>query len=800
MQPIADKAKEIWKIHRNIKKLLDGYNIVEKKHEIFEDFFNMCKRIGLIGMIIFIKDESLKKLIGSDKIYLGENIEEKLNRLQEELLKQNFIKPDTGNPVLLIDIFSYSKSGWAWINVPPGVPFDIFEESFKEYFSNSKKKEEIENYRKIFLSAGFVGDFLYIPSYKEDSIFFDCSFLFKQENSIILYWLRERLCVSFINDLHNLLRMYLANLYSHLIAVSSIMIRNFSHHHGSHVLPRIQITENNSNDVKQYLLYIQEKTALMNIINVYDPICEGKVSINDTVNFFTRKNGNSGVLLFLKYFAETNGKKDVLVGNDTEDGVINEDFYVSPGYGELGKHALFIILENYIRNLLKHCKPIRSDENPVVSIKYFPHNSFINVEVSTKNYFLVENDRFCNESSAKEIIKFIENVIDAEELIYPDGRTNFEHPGLKEMRISANILSGKTPGLIIKDIIVPELKNHTINGENYYSISYKFKIPKARFVLEGTKENIDKIRNGKEVKPDFIVFDMNEENINLAFDNWVLLPQRICWIGEESNFKCPKNWNEWANWIKKRSIFIQRDKWEDLKNKSEKVQYSFLLESWYNKLFNEREVEVRIHHNVLCQYNNIFSSSNTFAQRFHFWHNDQRNQCNCGEDVVKLNFSTNSTYRIIRFLGTGYKQMKYPDNQIIPLEIKSILGFKILIVDEEIFRIYNDLPNDNKKLLSQLNIKITSEENLNEIFTSYDCVVFHLGMLEVNKELYELDPNSIPAYVRIVTGRAKPLPEEILKKCLWANSWLIDRSVFIRAFGSKDIFDIKYKIFIGVLS
>ena len=141
MQPIAVKAKEIWEIHRNIKKLLDGYNIVEKRYEIFEDFFNMCKRIGLIGMIIFIKDESLKKLIGSDKIYLGENIEQKLNRFQEELLKQNFIKPDTGNPVLLIDIFSYSKSGWALINVPPGVPFDIFEESFKEYFSNSKKKE-----------------------------------------------------------------------------------------------------------------------------------------------------------------------------------------------------------------------------------------------------------------------------------------------------------------------------------------------------------------------------------------------------------------------------------------------------------------------------------------------------------------------------------------------------------------------------------------------------------------------------------------------------------------------------------
>ena len=599
--------------------------------------------------------------------------------------------------------------------------------------------------------------------------------------------------------------IYLQEIMKHALrsAVAAIMIRNFSHHHGSHVLPRIQINATNAKDVQQYLLYLQEKTAFMNIIGVYDPICESKVNINDAINFFTKKNGNSGVLTFLKYFGEASGKKGVNVYNLNDSDTNQKEYYISPGYGELGKHALYIIFENYIRNLLKHCKSINS-EDPNVFIKYILNENglCINIEISTDNYFLItEKGKFCKKESAKAIFDSIQKIINEEELIHFDGKTNFDHPGLKEMRICANILMGKNPGLIEKGTLLPVLKTHTVSGNKYYSISYKFKVLKGKFISEENKENIEKLKNGEEVKPDFIVFDMKDENINLVFENWDLLPQRICWIGSEDNFNCPDNWNNWTNWIKKRSIFIQNEEWQNQKKIDEKNQYSFLLKKWYEKIFNKKEIEVKIHHENLKQYNYIFASaSSSDCQKFHFYHSDT--PCNCGENIVKLNFSTNSAYRIVRFLGMSYQKLNPPENIIIPLEIKFALGFKILIVDEEIFNIYNDLSDkDKKNLLKKLNIEFISENDLKkDYFKNYDCIVLHLGMLDIKKNLYENSPDSLPPYVRIVTGRARPLPQEILNKCLWAKNRLIDRSVFIRALELKDPFDIKYKIFKEVLS
>jgi len=615
--------------------------------------------------------------------------------------------------------------------------------------------------------------------------------LFKKIEQIISY---GKLFLESFTSLQENIQKDIEEIQSHAIrsAVAAIMIRNFSHHHGSHVLPRIQINnDTNAKDVQQYLLYLQEKTAFLNIINVYDPIPEGKVSIKDAIDFFRN---NNGVKLFLKYFAEASEKDNVYVYNNES---CENDYCISPGYGELGKHALYVILENFIRNLLKHSQPLPSGNGDLgIFVKYSENGVFIDITISSENYFLINDGVFCNETNASNIIEEIKQIINTEELIHSDGKTNFDYPGLKEMRICANMLMGKNPGLIEKGTLLPVLETHIINDKKYYSISYTFKIPKGRFVLQGNKENIEKLKNGEEVKPDFIVFNMNDENINLAFKNWDLLPQRICWIGNENDFGCPDNWSKWIGWIKKRSIFIQNEEWQNKKVIDEKNQYSFLLKKWYKKIFNEKEIEIKIHHNDLNVYNkNIFapgSAGNT--QKFHFYHSDP--PCNCGEDIVKLKFSTNSAYRIVRFLGDNYHQLNSTEDLIIPLEIKSALGFKILIVDEEIFKIYNELLDNKNNLLKELNIEFVSENHLkSDNFQNYDCIVLHLGIFDVNENLYWISPDCLPPYVRIVTGRAKSLPEKILNNCLWANSRLIDRSVFIRAFESEDVFDIKYKIF-----
>ncbi len=83
--------------------------------------------------------------------------------------------------------------------------------------------------------------------------------------------------------------------------------------------------------------------------------------------------------------------------------------------------------------------------------------------------------------------------------------------------------------------------------------------------------------------------------------------------------------------------------------------------------------------------------------------------------------------------------------------------------------------------------------------SNFHCIVFHLGMLDMEnwKKIYSIN-FSVP-YIRIVSGRARPLEKEILDRCLWARSRIIDRSIFLRALEGNDIFGMKYKIVKEVL-
>ena len=759
-----------WVLKELMKKLSSNNSI--SAETFFDTFINFKFNNG--GMVSYFKTtgRETEYIVNfkEEKYIIGRGYEEDWEKQDETLINmKNNLTSQIGDP------FVYLEEIWAFENVP-----------FFYFDMGSITDLQIRLYALLPLFSINV-------SPNNQALFLQERItLFKKIEQIISY---GKLFLESFTSLQENIQKDIEEIQSHAIrsAVAAIMIRNFSHHHGSHVLPRIQINTDNAKDVQQYLLYLQEKTALLNIINVYDPIPEGKVSIKDAIDFFRN---NSGVKLFLNYFAEASKKENVYVYID--ESCEKNDYCISPGYGELGKHALYVFLENFIRNLLKHSQPLPSGNgNLGIFVKYSENGVFIDITISSKNYFLIKDSVFCTEIDAQEIVERIKTIINTEKLIHSDGKTNFDHPGLKEMRICANILMGKNPGLIEKDTLLLVLEHYTDKDNNYYSIGYQFRVPKGKFVLEGNKENIEKLKKGEEVKPDFIVFNMDNENINLAFKNWDLLPQRICLIGNENDFSCPDNWSNWVGWIKKRSIFIQNEEWQNKKVIDEKNQYSFLLNNWYEKIFNEKEIEVKIDHEHLNGYNNdIFASnSSSNGHKFLFYHSET--WCNCGEDIVKLKFSTNSAYRIVRFLGTSYQQLNSPENIIIPLEIKCVLGFKILIVDEEIFKIYKDLPDEDKKdLLKKLNIEFLSENDLMRYnFQNYDCIVLHLGMLDVNEKLYWISPDCLPPYVRIVTGRAKSLPEKILNNCLWANSRLIDRSMFIRAFESEDVFDIKYKIF-----
>ncbi len=573
-------------------------------------------------------------------------------------------------------------------------------------------------------------------------------------------------------------------------AVAAIMIRNFTHHHGSHVIPRLTKNElqNNPDGVEKYLQYINEKTALLNIINVYDPICEGKVNLKNALEYLQTvegyKKADEGVKLFVNFFAKASGRELVIIDKPECD----DELIVSPGYGEIGVHAIYIIFENYVRNVLKHCKPPskNKERGPTIKFSVKKENKFARVWI--KSNYVVDN--------SGDIVRKINNIIENSKIIDEQGKTDFENPGIKEMRICANMLIGRTLGLA-----GGELK--AIKDGN--GISYEFKIPLAKYVSEGDKNTIERIKAGKEVKPDFLV--VNPSDSFFILQNWSVLPQRICWIGKEENLQLDDKWKKWLNWIKRRSIFIEEDEYSKCKNEQEK--YCLLLEKWWDKIFKDRGIEIKFCE--VCENSQkkgwqmeywrkieqLIDCKKSNNLEFHFCH---PRECN-HKNVRKLTFSHDPTYRICRYFGRKEENcyLKNADDckkKIVGLEICSILAFKILIIDNELY----DKFQGSLKDLEKINIFIIPENKDSfPDLKNYDCVVFHLGMLDVRQDLYEIEPDNLPPYVRIVTGRARPLSHDILQKCLWANSRLIDRSVFMRGLEPDDLFEKKYRVFWGVL-
>jgi len=545
--------------------------------------------------------------------------------------------------------------------------------------------------------------------------------------------------------------------------------------------------------IEEYLQYLNEKTALLNIINVYDPICEGKVNLKDALNYLEK---SRGAKLFTRFFAEASGREKVFINiNDFKDEII-----VSPGYGEIGVHAIYIIFENYLRNVLKYCKPpsgVEDAENgPLIEFYVEKDNNFAVIEIIS-NYVNVTDDSEKNVNEIKEIIEKnvnkIKEIIEKDEIIDEQGKTNFENAGIKEMRICANMLIGSPLGLKGGENLEVFAKNK--------SIGYRFKIPLAKYVCKGDRDTIEKIKAGEEVKPDFLVVDPQDSSFILQ--NWSVLPQKICWIGEEKDLQLDDKWRKWLSWVKRRSIFVKEKEYDACKTEREK--YCLLLEKWWGKMFKDRGIKIKFcepdgregwETKYWSEIEELINSDN--LEEYHFCHSSECNHKN----GIKLKFSHISTYRICRYFGLDKEQcyLQKADEikkKIVGLEIYSILAFKILIIDNEL----HDKFQENIKDLVKINISIIPE---NDSFSTadlknYDCVVFHLGMLDVSPGLYDIEPDNLPPYIRIVTGRARPINDGILQKCLWANSRLLDRSVFISGLESEDILEKKYRIFWGVL-
>lgn len=260
-------------------------------------------------------------------------------------------------------------------------------------------------------------------------------------------------------------------------AVAAIMARNMSHNIGSHALWHLSNEALNSNfdsaDMTSFFNYIRERMGFLGLISTIRPAWSVKMNLESLLNRFTKET----VLLKNIVKSETEkGIKIELLGCDKD---------IEMPHGILGAQALYVIIENIIRNAVKH--------NPAEIANSSQSLEFIaelqegeEKEWMDDYYRLSVSDNLG--TAGENLIKQLNKNIDEDIINKDTGRLNSRNMGFKEMTISAGFLQMISPENF-KTAKVPHLlKADRKNG----NLSYTFHLRKPKEILVLSNKPLDK--------------------------------------------------------------------------------------------------------------------------------------------------------------------------------------------------------------------------------------------------------------------------------------------------------------------
>lgn len=367
------------------------------------------------------------------------------------------------------------------------------------------------------ISAGIVN----LENQKE--IFYDEIKKFLTAPSNLLYFLSNAFD-AFVNEIRN--NEQNLKIQARKSALSAIMSRNMSHNIGSHVLPGIQqilSAENGrrtelvklldldknclsdrdwknkctepellktefvekemeiDNSVASINKHIQERMEFIADVSMAETFMHTSLSIKSVLEDFKKKKE------FLKNL--TGGAfVDIVLKISIENNVCN-DLYADFPNDIMGVHALYIIMENVIRNTVKHSNleqshfgftmlnihvAISEDEN---SVDYYNVDLYDDLGVSN------QNDRSRND---KELLKGISAQLNADVINPKTNQIRTGGWGLLEIKFAADYLVGKLKGdenHIALDQIV-SVNFYDIEGnisDTSLNLGYRFLLRKPRF-------------------------------------------------------------------------------------------------------------------------------------------------------------------------------------------------------------------------------------------------------------------------------------------------------------------------------
>ena len=346
-------------------------------------------------------------------------------------------------------------------------------------------------------------------------------------------------------------------------AVSAIMGRNMSHNIGSHVIARYAAVVGSAEEQREkdpersqedhrtvFLRYLQRRMDFIAEVSTSDkpnwsqPL--GLVEILAALDFEKAKGrineeGESKFKpILLSYITGKEGiKASVHIDPNTQE-------YFNCPSGEVGAHALYVILENIIRNSARH----NTDFGEVVKLKVEATDSeypeLLKLEITDCQ---TEKEEECGESLDEQI----NNIISNESFLKPDGSPNPQYWGIREMQICAQHLRG----LPLSDLEAPlsvgppvlEATKKPENGES--RLAYKLYLQRPKLCAIVTDKICDLLREDEILKkvgialfndlPEdltelrgygFVVMTKDRDQENKLSDKRLLLPVRTLYLEE----------------------------------------------------------------------------------------------------------------------------------------------------------------------------------------------------------------------------------------------------------------------------
>lgn len=249
-------------------------------------------------------------------------------------------------------------------------------------------------------------------------------------------------------------------------AVSAIMGRNMSHNIGSHVLARYSGKINDDHVPKgektdhqgDFFSYLQRRMDFLAEMATSDgAFWAAPLSLKaqiERLNYRVQQDrfaeGAKPVLLTYITGKETGGS--ALKASVDYHG---EDLMFSCPGGDVGVHALFVILENIIRNSARHGAEDPGEEMITITVCSEDNDSeFIKLDIIDPRSQLDEDGRILSKSGAGEhqngsgadsnppVHQKINDILRNEPFLDAEGRPNSKYWGIREMQICAHYLRG----------------------------------------------------------------------------------------------------------------------------------------------------------------------------------------------------------------------------------------------------------------------------------------------------------------------------------------------------------------------